>query len=106
MIDYFCISRHWLYGDKVLQETSPKSKTQEARSRQLHNETTTNGSKSSSITSQRQRGWFPRQCAVEVFANDHRYEECKSKSIKQSRSKDSNNSKSKPHINGEGKKER
>ena len=89
-----------------MQETSPKSKTQEARSRQQPGETTTNGSSLSSITSQRQRGWFPRQCAVEVFANDHCYEECKINKIKQSRSKDLNNSKSQQHINGEGKKER
>ena len=101
-----CFIRHWLYGDKVVQETSHQHKSGDTRSRHTAVEHCNNGLKTSSCVGKRVRGWFPRQCAVEVISNEHCYEECKSKSSKQSRSKASKDDKSKSRINGEGKKDR
>lgn len=98
------IIRHWLYGDKVLQDTSNKLNSEHARSQQPLGEHQNNSLKPSLSAGQRERGWFPRQCAFEVVANDHSYEDCKTKSIKKTRYKESNDVKSRPLINGEGKK--
>ena len=100
------VIRHWLYGDKVLQDTSNHFNAEHARSQQPLGEHKNSKSKPSLIAGQRQRGWFPRQCAFEVVANDHSYEDCKTKSIKKARSKESNDFKSRPLINGEGKKDK
>ena len=102
----FHLIRHWLYGDKVLQESSRQHKSGDTRSRHSPVEHSNNGLTSSSSVGKRVRGWFPRQCAVEVISNDHCYEECKAKSIKPNRAKVSNDGKSKSRINGEGKKDR
>ena len=99
------VIRHWLYGDKVLQDTSNQLNSEHAQSQQPLGENKISSSKPSSFTGQRVRGWFPRQCAFEVVANDHSYEDCKTKSIKKTRSKESNDVKSRPLINGEGKKD-
>lgn len=98
--------KHWLYGDKVLQDTSNHFNAEHARSQQPLGEHKNSRLKPSLIAGQRQRGWFPRQCAFEVVANDHSYEDCKTKSIKKTRSKESNDFKSRPLINGEGKKDK
>ena len=105
MFILLAVIRHWLYGDKVLQDTSNQLNAEHVRSQQPQGEHKNSGLKPSLIAGQRVRGWFPRQCAFEVVANDHCYEDCKTKSIKKTRSKESNDVKSRPLINGQGKKD-
>ena len=63
-----------------------------------------NGNNSSLLKDKRIRGWFPRKCAVEVVSDDSYYDDCKMKSNKQSRLKDSSEDKLKSRSHGEGKK--
>ena len=74
----------------MLQDTSNKLNSEHARSQQPLGEHQNSRLKPSLSAGQRVRGWFPRQCAFEVVANDHSYEDCKTKSIKKTRSKESN----------------
>lgn len=95
--------RYWLYGDKVLSDLGG---TGDAIGlvQNISEAHQNNGHNSFGPKDKRIRGWFPRQCAVELVTDDSHYDDCKLKSKKQHRSKDSPESKTKARNHGEGKK--
>ena len=86
MFPYFYICRHWLYGDKVLQDAINGGQGDNSTVAGTEQPPDEGPSPVKAKGACRIRGWFPRQCAVEVFSEDqdnHHHKNCEKRKSKQ-----------------------